>query len=264
MNILLTNDDGINAPGLWALAEALQKEYEVMVVAPDREQSGIGTAVTLHYPIRVHPIQPPLAGVEAYAIEGTPTDSIVLAVNRLAKKDINLVISGINQGANLSNDIFISGTVAAALQGYFYGIPSIAVSIAAFDNLYFDPAAKLAVILAKKFKENILPKKLILNINLPNLPLDKIQGLEITRLAEKAYSSSVEPGHNGKKEVYWIRRAKFEPNADEGTDAWTIKQNKISITPLFSSPNGSLFSLLKNLAPNLLEELNQASQSLTL
>ncbi len=255
MNILVTNDDGINAPGLWALANELQKTHRVVVVAPDREQSGIGTAVSLHRPIRVQPMHPPITGIETYAIEGTPTDSVILTVKWLAKDRVDMVVSGINQGANLGNDVFISGTVGAALQGYFYGIPSIALSVAAFKDLHFDSATRLAQILAQKVQDNILPKKLILSINLPNLPLDKIEGLEITRLGDQAYNDIVEQGHDGKREFYWIKRTKPQWNKDQGIDTWALEQNRISITPLFSNPNGSLYSFLKSLSPHLFEEL---------
>lgn len=255
MGILLTNDDGINAPGLWALASELQDIGTVIVVAPDREQSGIGTAVSLHHPIRVHPVHPPIVGIETYATEGTPTDSVILAVKWLAKNNIDLIISGINQGANLGNDVFISGTVGAALQGYFYSIPSIAISIAAFENLHFAAATKLTKLLARKVQDNTLPKGLLLNINLPNVPLAEIQGLEVTRLGEYAYNDIVEQGHDGKREFYWIKRTKPQWQTNQRTDIWAVEHKQISITPLFNNPSGSVYSRLVALAPLLFQEL---------
>lgn len=255
MKILVTNDDGINAPGLWALVKELQSIGTIMVVAPDREQSGVGTSVTLHRPVRVHPVQPLVTGIKAYAVQGTPTDGVIIAVRWLIKDSIDLVISGINEGANLGNDVFISGTVGAALQGYFYGIPSVALSIAAFEDFYFDGATKLAKLLAVKVKAGVLPERLMLNINVPNLPLEKIEGLEITRLGERAYSDLVEHGHNGRREYYWIRRGEPQWYINQGTDIWALRQNRISITPLFNNPNGSLSSYLSTLAPNFFQEL---------
>ena len=255
MKILVTNDDGINAPGLWALASELQDTGTVIVVAPDREQSGIGTAASLHHPIRVHRTQPLIAGIETYAIEGTPTDSVILAVKWLAKDNIDLIISGINQGANLGNDVFISGTVGAALQGYFYSIPSIAISIAAFENLNFGVATKLAKLLAKKVQDDTLPKGLLLNINLPNIPLEKIQGLAVTRLGKYAYNDDVERGHDGKREFYWIKRTKPQWQTNQKTDIWAVEHDRISITPLFNNPSGFVYSRLITLAPSIFQEL---------
>ena len=128
MSILVTNDDGVKAGGLWALAGELQKVAEVVVVAPSREQSAIGTAVTLRQPLSVEKVAPAIAGIETYAVDGTPSDSVILALGRLVKSKVDLVVSGINQGTNLGEDVHISGTVSAALQAYLRGFPVLAVS----------------------------------------------------------------------------------------------------------------------------------------
>ena len=149
MRILLTNDDGIYAEGLWALVRVLKDLAQVIVVAPDREQSAIGTAVTLFQALKVHKTSPLVPDIETYSVEGTPSDCVILALSKLVKDRIDVVVSGINQGANLGDDVLISGTVSAALQGYLRGLPAIAVSVAGKDGLNMDNAAKLATLLAK-------------------------------------------------------------------------------------------------------------------
>ncbi|MEE8473496.1 MAG: 5'/3'-nucleotidase SurE, partial [Dehalococcoidia bacterium] len=144
MRVLVTNDDGIHSRGLWSLVRELAGVAEVTVVAPDREQSGVGTSVTLHHALRLRRERTRVRGVEAYSVEGTPADSVIIAVGHVMKEGVDLVISGINEGANLGNDIFISGTVGGALQGYFYGITSLAIGVAALEDHRFGPAARLA------------------------------------------------------------------------------------------------------------------------
>ncbi len=158
MKILVTNDDGILAEGLWTLVKELQNIAQVVVVAPDREQSAIGTAVTLSQPLRAQRVRPMVPEVEAYAVQGTPADSVILALEKLFKNEIALVISGINQGLNLGNDVLISGTVGAALQGYLRGLPALAISMAPTDNLYLDGAAKIASMLAEKIGYPVVMK----------------------------------------------------------------------------------------------------------
>jgi len=183
MKILVTNDDGITADGLWILVRELTSIAEVVVVAPDREQSASGTAVTLWEPLRTRKVNPPVAGVEAYAVEGTPSDSVLLALGSLVKSGVDLVISGINWGLNLGDDIYISGTVSAALQGYLHGHPALAVSTERDSELGYQTAASLAAILAGKIKASPLPANLFLNINVPNVPLPEIGRIQVTRLA---------------------------------------------------------------------------------
>ena len=143
MRILVTNDDGIAAPGLWALVEELRSIAEVIVVAPDREQSGVGTSVTLHQPLRVRQVTPIVPGIETHVVEGTPADSVIIALRMVLRDRLDLVVAGINEGSNLGTDVLISGTVGAAFQGYFHGLSAIAVSVASFDNLHFGPACRI-------------------------------------------------------------------------------------------------------------------------
>jgi 5'-nucleotidase len=255
LKILVSNDDGVHADGLWALVKELRKIAKVTVVAPDRDQSGAGTSVTLRHPLRITEIKSPLDGVAAYSVEGTPADSVILALKLVLKDGVDLVVSGINEGPNLGDDVFISGTVGAAVQGYFYGIPAIAMSIAAFGSLHFDTGARLAKLIAKEIVDKGLPRRTLFNVNLPNLPRGELKGIEITRLGERKYADKIEAGHDGKRQYHWIMRGKSEWQVTSGTDIWALKQNKISITPLFGNPNGASLELLKSLAPELFRKL---------
>ena len=232
MKILVTNDDGILAEGLWVLVKELKNIAQVVVVAPDREQSAIGTAVTLSQPLRVQEVRPMVPEVEAYSVEGTPADSVILALEKLVKDEIALVISGINQGLNLGNDVLISGTVGAALQGYLRGFPALAISVSSADSLYLDNAAEVATLLTKKITSSTLPSNIFLNVNLPDLPLAKIRGVKVTRLASESHIDTVEEGHDGKRKYYWLVRQKTNRNRDDMTDIGAIEQGNISITPL--------------------------------
>jgi len=254
MMILVTNDDGILADGLWVLAKELKNIAQVVVVAPDREQSAIGTAVTLRQPLRAHRIRPVVPEVDTYSIEGTPSDCVILALNKLVKNKIDMVISGINQGANLGDDVLISGTVGAALQGYLRGLPALAISIEAVDSHHLDTAARLAALLVKWLGSSAVPNNVFLNVNLPNLPLADIRGIKITRLASGFHTDTVEEGNDRKRQYYWLVRRKTDKVADNQTDVWAVEQGNISITPLHAN-------LLNRLAPaipgNLCSELLQ-------
>lgn len=261
VNILVSNDDGVYADGLWSLVKELREIATVTVVAPDRDQSGTGTSVTLRHPLRMIKARAPLEGVDVYSVEGTPADSVILALGLVLKDGVDLVISGINEGPNLGDDAYISGTVGAALQGFFYGIPAIALSIAAFGSLHFDMAAKLARLLVEEIVDRGLSRRMLLNVNLPNLPREKLEGIEITRLGERKYVDRIEPGHDGKRGYHWIMRGKSEWQSISGTDIWALEHNKISITPLFGNHDGSSRELLKSLAPELFRKFldNQGS-----
>ena len=234
MKILVTNDDGITARGLWALVRELRRIAEVVVVAPDRDQSGIGTAVTLHHPVRVSPVPPEVTRVEAYAVEGTPADTVILALKTLLKDKVDMIFSGINEGSNLGNDVLISGTVSAALQGYFYGLPSVSISVGSIKKVRFDVAARFGALLAQQVAKSKMPQKFLLNINVPNLPLERISGIEITRLGERSYMDNIKAGHDGKRKYYWIVRGKPDWKEVAGTDISALGKNRISITPLHS------------------------------
>lgn len=239
MKIVVTNDDGVYAKGLWSLVKALTEVAEVVVVAPDREQSGVGTAVTLHAPVRVTPVAPLLEGVATFSVQGTPADCVILALRQLLKEPPDLVMAGINDGSNLGNDVLISGTVGGAFQGYFHGLPAVALSVAALENLHYEVAACLGCLLARRFAEKALPHHAFLNVNVPNVPLQEIKGIELTRLGRRSYEESVTEDHDGRRHYYWILRGTPASELDEGTDIWALKQNRISITPLDSNLTGN-------------------------
>jgi len=233
MKILITNDDGIYAPGLWALVRKLQNLGEVLVAAPDREQSGISAAITLHHPLRVQKVKSEIAGIETYTVGGTPGDSVIMALCRLAAGRVDLVVSGVNNGPNTGDDVFLSGTVGAAMQGYFRGISSIAVSIDEVDSRYLDGAAGIAAALIQKIGVSRVPAY-FLNINIPSLPTDEIKGVKITRLSTTGYQESVEEGHDGRRQYYWIKHQKIEKQNGKQTDTWAVNHGYVSITPLHS------------------------------
>lgn len=257
MRILVTNDDGINAPGLWELVRALRNVGDVIVSAPDREQSAVGTSVTLHHPLRVKKAHPQISGVETYAVEGTPADSVILGLHMIAGERLDLLVSGINEGINLGNDVFISGTVGAALQGYFCDIPSIAVSAALVNGeVLFDAGARMAEVLARRVKENSLPPRLLLNVNVPHVPFDAIEGIELTRPGRRSYHDGIRRGHDGKRDYYWIVRGEPVWDEKEGTDIWAIRHNRVSITSLPANlPGATRTRLLTDVCSGLHEEL---------
>ena len=259
MKILITNDDGVYATGLWTLTGALKEVGEVVVVAPDREQSAVGSSVTLHRPLRAREMKPLVKGAKSYCVEGTPADCVILALGNLIDSEIDLVVSGINEGSNLGDDVLISGTVGAALQGYLKGIPSMAISVTALENVHFDAAARLAVVLARIIAKGALPRGILLNINLPNLPLDQIQGLDVTKLGRRSYGDAIKEGHDGKRKYYWIVRGKPEWQPEEGTDIWALLKDRISITPLQSDLTSlEVLSLVKGLSTVILQDLISA------
>ena len=239
MKILLANDDGLNAPGLRAAAASLREVARVVVSAPDREQSGVGASVTLNVPVRATKVRPVVAGVTTYAIEGTPADSVILALERLVK-DVDLVVAGINSGANLGEDVFISGTVGAALQGYVRGLPAIAISIASLHPTSFQAASSLLQRMVGEFNRGSLPSPSLLNVNLPPLQEQEIEGIDITCLSGRAYTDRIRGGDDGRRKYFWISRSKppWEPPV-EGTDIWTVRNKRVSITPLHTDLTAS-------------------------
>lgn len=246
MEILVSNDDGIFAPGIWRLARELKKIASVTAVAPDREQSGFGTAVTFRQPLRVQPVRPLMPEINAYSVEGTPTDSVIIALEKIMEKRADLVVSGINSGPNLGDDVLISGTVGAALIGYLHGFPTMAISVTSADSQQLDTAARLATILAREIASGSLPGNILLNVNLPPLNLEDIKGILFTNLASRSHIDTVEEGHDGKKAYYWLVRQQINKPAEENTDIWAIEQGYISITPLHAELLNQPFTPVTN------------------
>ena len=197
MRILVTNDDSINAPGLWAVVESLTELGQVSVVAPDRDQSGIGTARTLLNVLRVSEVETRVPGVPAYTVSGTPSDCVILATSALFDEPFDLVVSGINEGANLGLDVLDSGTAGGAFRGYFRGIPSIAVSVTAVTGVKYDTAARVASSLVESLDGDRSP--LVYNVNVPNVPQDRLRGVKETFLGPKAWLEGVERGYDGRR-----------------------------------------------------------------
>ena len=233
MRVLVTNDDGVNSPGLWSIVEALKDEAEVSVVAPDRDQSGIGAAITLSSAVRAHQVMPHVDGIKTFAVEGTPGDCVILASETLFDQPFDLVLSGINPGANLGLDVMNSGTVGAAVHGYNCGIPSIAVSVAYDPDVRYEEAARTSRTLARVFSRNSNPAPVLLNVNVPGVSSERIERVEITTLGPRAYVPSVERGSDGRRTHYWIKQDRPESgDARKGTDVWSVRNNRVSITRL--------------------------------
>lgn len=231
MKILLTNDDGINAPGLNALYQEMKKVGEVTIVAPDSEKSAVGHAITLSDPLRVTNFYKN-DQFYGYAVNGTPADCVKLAYWALDVKP-DIVLSGINLGPNTGINILYSGTVSAATEGVFINIPSIAVSLTTFQDPDFRFAAKFTRQLSKIVVEKGLPKGTLLNVNIPNIKEEDIQGVVITRqghaMYQEKFDKRIDPHH---KVYYWLTGKKVELEEDEAVDDRAVLNNKVSITPV--------------------------------
>jgi 5'-nucleotidase len=227
MRILLSNDDGVHATGIRTLAKALSEFAEVIIVAPDRNRSGASNSLTLEQALRVEQIEP-----NVYSVQGTPTDCVHFGLNELLKDQLpDLVLSGINHGANLGDDVLYSGTVAAAMEGHFLGIQSMAFSLV--GNTNFDSAAKLACELVKRHQLQPTKIRRLLNINIPDLPYEQLGNVLITRLGARHHAENMikqkDPrGHD----IYWLGPPGKEQDAGEGTDFHAIERKHVSLTPM--------------------------------
>ena len=232
MKILLTNDDGIHAPGLWALYERFSKDHDVAVVAPDRERSAVGHGITLHEPLRVH--QHAINGcTEAYAVSGKPADCIKLSIIEILKERPDLVISGINPGANVGVNVNYSGTVAAAKEATLYGIPSMAVSIKGPSVKHFDQAAAFALRLSRQIFENGLPSGTFLNVNVPDMLLDQTRGVRFSQQGTDFFTEYVKKGTDPRNRAYFWHGCDTEAEDDNmDIDSRAVCGNFISITPI--------------------------------
>lgn len=232
MKILVTNDDGINNEGLWTLVEALNEVADVTVVAPDREQSGVAFSLSLGTPIKVHKHRFALEGVPTYSVEGTPGDAVILGLAELAP-DSELVVSGINQGHNTTNEILLSGTVGAALHARFRGLPAMAVSVFNLDSTNHRIGAVLAALIITKMEAGTIPMDILLNVNIPQVELDAIKSIEVTRLGRRSFTDKVEEKEDPRKrKQYFLIRGRENLDIGEGTDFGTLRENKISLTPI--------------------------------
>ncbi len=228
MHILLSNDDGYFAPGLALLAETLAPLAKVTVVAPERDRSGASNSLTLDRPLAVR-----RASNGFFYVNGTPTDCVHLAVTGLLEDLPDIVISGVNHGANMGDDTIYSGTVAAATEGFLLGIPSLAVSLVANGGDNFVTAARVAADMVQRFARNPLGQSALLNINVPDVPYEKLRGLEVTRLGRRHKAEPVVKSTTPRGEtVYWIGAAGGAQDAGEGTDFNAVARTVVSVTPL--------------------------------
>ena len=228
MHILVSNDDGYLAPGLNCLAETLSEHAEVTVVAPDRNRSAASNSLTLDLPLRVSKMSNGF-----FSVDGTPTDCVHLALTGLLKQDPDIVFSGINNGENMGDDVLYSGTVAAATEGRFLGLPSIAISINSSQPKFFETAAHVAVQLLQQLAKAPLPSDTILNVNVPDLPLSKVRGYKTTRLGQRHRAEPmIEARDPRNKKIYWVGPPGAQQDAGEGTDFYALDNQFISVTPL--------------------------------
>lgn len=228
MRILLSNDDGYFAPGLACLAEALSAVAEIVVVAPERNRSGSSNSLTLDRPLNLH-----RAANGFYYVNGTPTDCVHMAVTGMFDTQPDMVISGINSGANMGDDTIYSGTVAAATEGFLLGIPSIAVSLEGKKLEHYATAAQVAVDLVQRFAQRTHTHPWLLNVNVPDIPYDQLQDVEVTRLGKRHKAEPVVKSLNPHGDtVYWVGAAGKAQDAGAGTDFYALSQRRVSVTPL--------------------------------
>lgn len=228
MRILLSNDDGVFAQGLSVLFKTLATEHEVTVIAPDRNCSGASNALSLHQPLRIQQMDNGF-----YSVNGTPSDCVHLGVNRFLEDDPELVVSGINHGANLGDDVIYSGTVAAATEGRYMGLPAIAVSLTSKRGEHFETAAKVVMEIIAKLQSHPLPANQILNVNVPDVPYDQLAGIKITRQGRRHRAESMVADRDPfGRTIYWYGPAGAEQDAGPGTDFDAIAQGYCSVTPL--------------------------------
>jgi len=228
MKILVSNDDGYLATGITVLTEALSKIADVVVVAPDRNRSAASSSLTLDTPLRVSKI-----AENRYSVNGTPSDCVHLALTGFLDEEPDLVVSGINHGANLGDDVIYSGTVAAAMEGRFLGLPTIAVSLVGQNLQHFDAAARIAAELVGRLERAALPSDVILNVNVPNKPYAELNGIFATRLGFRHQSEPIvqsEDAHG--QQIYWVGPAGKGQDAGEGTDFYAIEKGAVAVTPL--------------------------------
>jgi 5'-nucleotidase len=228
MRILLSNDDGYFAPGIAILAEALAGLGAITVVAPERDRSGASNSLTLDRPLSVR------KSANGYLfVNGTPTDCVHLAVTGLLEELPDVIVSGINLGANMGDDTIYSGTVAAAMEGYLLGIPSFAVSLASKAGKHYETAARVARELVVRLQQRPAPSPVLLNVNVPDLPFDELQGLEVTRLGKRHKAEPVIKTTSPRNEtIYWVGAAGAAQDAGPGTDFHAVSTNRVSLTPL--------------------------------
>lgn len=230
MRILLSNDDGYEAPGINALAQTLQEIAEITIVAPERDRSGASNSLTLEMPIRARRL-----GDNLIRVDGTPTDCVHLAITGLLDHEPDMVISGINAGANMGDDVLYSGTVAAAMEGRFLGLPAIAVSLAGsgYRFTHYATAAQVTRLFIDRLGADPLPQDTILNINVPDLPFADLSGYQATRLGHRHKAEPVIKAEDPRgRDIYWVGPPGAEQDAGPGTDFYAVRNGYVSVSPI--------------------------------
>ncbi len=252
MRILVTNDDGIHAPGLLALARAMGPLGEVIVIAPERQKSAAGHGITLHKPLRMTAVELDAPVEEALATNGTPADCTILATAD-SRPAPDLVVAGINGGANLGEEVLYSGTVSAAMEGALQGITSFAISVTEYEDCIFEPAADFAARLARRLVTHSLPADTFLNVNVPNVCAEDLGPAMLTRLGRRDYVNSLDRRIDPRgRSYYWFSGEPRECDCDEGTDIGAIQSGCVSVTPVhfdmnFRGARGDIEELLDGL-----------------
>jgi 5'-nucleotidase len=246
MNVLISNDDGIAAPGIHALVKEMRKIAAVTVVAPDKQQSAAGHSITMNYPLRMVPFQRD-GELFGYAVDGTPADAVKLGVRFLLKEKPDLVISGINHGSNTAVNILYSGTVSAATEGTVLGIPSFAVSLTTYDEPDFSYAAKFSARLAALVVKHGLPTGTLLNVNVPAVPEGEIAGVKITRQGESSWEDTFDVRRDpANREYFWLTGRMHITDVDPNTDQVAIREKFVSVTPIrYDLTDASMLDRLK-------------------
>ena len=233
LKILISNDDGVSSPGIYELAKSFSKIGKVTVVAPESEKSASGQAITMHKPLRNRRVDFFSDGVDAWCINGTPSDCIKFALESLLENKPDIVVSGINRGSNLGTDIFYSGTVSAAIEGAISGIPSIAFSLCCNKNCNFAPYADISSNLCAQLYRNGMDKNIVLNVNYPYIPLEEIKDIRITKLGVRRYKNCfVERVDPRGRSYFWLAGELEEVTENDDTDVSSVNRGYISITPI--------------------------------
>lgn len=246
--ILVSNDDGVHAGGITALAEAMEPLGEVTVVAPLTEQSATSHSLTLHHPLRIKELGP-----RRFAVQGTPTDCVLLAIHEFLDHRPDLVVSGINQGPNMGEDVVYSGTVAAAMEGALLGVPAVAFSLASWRQHDFEPAARVARLVVAGLEKLDLPRRFLLSVNIPPLPYEEIRGFQVTRLGTRVYQDAIVRKTDPRgRDYFWIGGAEPTWTPEEGTDFSAVESGYVSLTPLgIDLTHAGGFDLLETLVADL-------------
>ncbi len=248
MRFLVTNDDGIYAEGLIQLASSLTDIGDVTVVAPENERSATGHAITMHFSLRVCKVKLPGLDIDAYAVDGTPADCVKLGIDKLLEEQPDFVFSGINRGSNLGTDVLYSGTVAAAIEGCIMGVRSAAFSLLLGDEMDYAYSGKVAKEVAKIISSNDLPPNTLINVNIPNVSEEQIQGMKVTRLGRRRYSKNYEKREDPRgRTYYWLAGRLIEEESGTDYDINAVNDNYVSITPLhFDLTNYNMIETLKS------------------